>query len=119
MTTQLSTKPYLLIDDIANLLVDVPDDSIISRTIHKDEHSNVVLFAFATGQALSEHTAASSAIIQILSGEAVISLGEESYEAHAGTWIHMQARLPHSVVAKTPLIMLLIMLQKNNRPADA
>ncbi len=98
MNNQLNTHPYLLIDDIANLLVDVPDDSIISRSIHKDEHINVVLFAFATGQTLSEHTAASSAIIQILSGEAVIGLGEDSYEAHAGTWIHMQARLPHSVV---------------------
>jgi quercetin dioxygenase-like cupin family protein len=119
MNPQPNNHPYLLIDDIAALLEDAPADSIISRTIHKDENSNVVLFAFAPGQALSEHTAASSAIIQILSGEAVIGLGEDSCEAHAGTWIHMQARLPHSVVAKTPLVMLLIMLQKNNRPAEA
>ncbi len=119
MNPQPNNHPYLLIDDIANLLEDAPADSIISRTIHKDENSNVVLFAFAAGQQLSEHTAASSAIIQILSGEAVIGLGDDAYEAHAGTWIHMPARLPHSVVAKTPLVMLLIMLQKNSRPAEA
>jgi quercetin dioxygenase-like cupin family protein len=111
MSASSSSRPYLLIDDLQKLVVDTPDDSIISRTIHKDDAANVVLFAFAAGQALSEHTAASDAILHFLSGEATVTLGDETFDAHTGTWIRMQARLPHSVVAKTPVSMLLILLK--------
>ncbi len=106
-----SPLPFTYFDSLSVLVVDPPQDSILSRTIYKDDRVNVVLFAFAQGQQLSEHTAAVPAIIHILSGEADLTLGGETHEAHVGTWIHMQARLPHSVLAKTPLTMLLIMLQ--------
>ena len=110
MSTTSDPKLYLFIDDLQKLVVNTPEDSIISRTIHKADAANVVLFAFAAGQALSEHTAAQDAILHFLAGEATVTLGEDTYEAHAGTWIHMQARLPHSVVAKTPVSMLLILV---------
>lgn len=106
----MSNLPFIYFDRLTDLLMSVPEDSILSRAIYKDEQVNVVLFAFAPGQQLSEHAAAVPAIIHILSGEAEIGLGDETRTAHSGTWIHMQARLPHSVVAKTPLTMLLIML---------
>jgi quercetin dioxygenase-like cupin family protein len=104
---------------VTNLLTEVPDESIISRTIYKDQQLNAVLFAFAAGQSLSEHTAAASAIIHVLSGEGVIRLNGETYDVLPGTWIHMQARLPHSIVAKTPLKMLLIMLPKTADSVEA
>jgi quercetin dioxygenase-like cupin family protein len=51
------------------------------------------------------------AIIQILHGEADLTLGAESFQAQPGTWIHMPASLPHSVSARTPLLMLLSLLK--------
>lgn len=105
------SEPYRIYENLAALLMEAPEDSIISRVIYKDEQVNVTLFAFAAGQAISEHTAAVPAVIQILSGEAVIGLGENQVEAQPGTWIHMDARLPHSVQAKTPVTMLLTMLK--------
>lgn len=109
--TPLSPLPFVYFDSLSDLLALVPQDSILSRTIYKDDQVNVVLFAFAQGQQLSEHTASVPAMIQILSGEAEVGLGTETRDAHTGTWIHMQARLPHSIIAKTPLTMLLILLQ--------
>ncbi len=109
MTDQPSL-PYHLIPKLADLLTAVPDDSILSRTIYRDEQLNVILFGFAAGQTLSEHTAAVPAVIHILSGEALIGLGDTRHEAGPGTWLHMDARLPHSILARTPLTMLLIML---------
>lgn len=106
----MTDTPFVYFDSLNDLLTQVPEDSILSRTIYKDARVNVTLFAFAQGQSLSEHTAAVPAIIQILSGDAVIGLGEETREAHGGSWIHMQANLPHSLLAKTPLTMLLILL---------
>lgn len=107
----VSAHPFVFFDSLSDLLTLVPDDSIFSRTIYKDEQLTVVLFEFAQGQQLSEHTAAVPAIVHILSGEAEVVLGGETREAHSGTWWHMQARLPHSIVAKSPLTMLLIMLK--------
>lgn len=116
---QEKTQPYHFTEDLVGLLVAAPEDSIISRTFYKDAQFKAVLFAFAAGQSLSEHTAASSVIIQVLSGEAEIRLGEERYEACPGAWIHMEPRLTHSVLAKTPLTMLLILLQSHDHSPDA
>ncbi len=91
--------------------VSIPEDGIISRTIYQDEQLKAVLFGFAAGQELSEHTASTSAILHLVQGEAHITLGGEAREAGANTWIHMPPRLPHSIVATTPLVMLLLLLK--------
>lgn len=110
MTTQV-LHPYHWIENLPDLLAAIPDESIVSRIVYKDDQVNVTLFAFAAGESLSEHTAAVPAILHILSGEATLELGGETFEGQANTWLHMDARLPHSIVARTPLIMLLILLK--------
>lgn len=104
---------YTFIDNLPDLIADIQPQSIISRTICKDERAKVVLFGFDTGQALSEHTAAQPAIIHILAGEADITLGDDTHTAQAGTWIHMLPNLRHSINARTPLKMLLILLKNS------
>lgn len=88
-----------------------PPDGIISRTVFQDERLKTVLFGFGAGQELSEHTASKPAVMHFLSGEADVTLGSESLAATAGTWIHMAAGLPHSIVAKSPTVMLLMLLK--------
>ncbi len=97
--------------DFKQMASQVPPDGILSRTVHNDDHVKAVWFGFAPGQELSEHTASMPAIIHILEGEATLTLGGETLEAHAGTWAHMEAKLPHSVHARTPVSMLLLMLK--------
>lgn len=91
--------------------VTIPEDGTISRTIYQDAQVKAVLFGFAAGQELSEHTSAMAAIIHFVQGEAHVTLGEHSLEAQAHTWIHMPPRLPHSITAKTPVVMLLLLLK--------
>jgi quercetin dioxygenase-like cupin family protein len=91
--------------------VSVPPDGILSRTLHNDERLRVVLFAFSKGQQLTEHTASVPAVLHVLEGEAVLKLGPDSVEARPGTWVHMPAQLPHGIEARTPLILLLLMLK--------
>ncbi len=104
------TAPY---NYIANLvtLSDIPEDGILSRTIHNDEQIRVVYFGFAAGEELTEHTSAMPAILQIITGKAHLTLAGDTLEAQAGTWVYMPANLPHSVVAETPTVMLLLMLK--------
>lgn len=89
----------------------IPEDGILSRTIHDDDKVKVVLFGFAKGEELSEHTASMPAILHMLHGEARLVLGEDAIEGRPGTWVHMPANLAHSVYAETPVIMLLLMLK--------
>jgi len=97
--------------DVTALIPEIPADSIISRTLYSDERLKVVLFGFAAGQELSEHTSVYPAVLHFLSGEAAVTLGDESKPAGPGTWIHMPPRLPHSVKAQTAVVMLLLMLK--------
>lgn len=101
---------YTYISDLAKE-VEIPKDGILSRILLKDSQVNVTIFGFDTGQELSEHTAGTPAIVQILKGEATLTIAGEEMSAGPGTWLHMPARTPHSLVARTPVVMLLLLLK--------
>lgn len=88
----------------------LPERGIHSQTLSKDEGVELVLFGFAAGESLSEHTSARPAIIHILSGEADLTAGIEAHHATAGAWLRMPAGLRHSVLARTPVVMALYLL---------
>jgi quercetin dioxygenase-like cupin family protein len=69
----------------------------------------VIFFGFAAGQELSEHTASQPAMLLFIEGEADLTLGEDEHKAQSGTWVHLPARLPHSVKAKTRTLMILML----------
>lgn len=102
---------YTYFPSLMDTVAEIPTESIVSRTIHRDERFKAIVFAFAPGQELSEHTASVPAIIQILEGQCLLTLGSDSFEAGPGAWARMPANLPHSLLARTPVRMLLIMLQ--------
>ncbi len=91
--------------------IEIPADSTISTTIYQDDHLKAVLFGFAAGQELSEHTAGVAAVLHFVQGEAHVTLGTQGMDAQANTWIYMPPRLPHSITAKTPLVMLVLLLK--------
>lgn len=104
---------YTQFTDLAAEIPEVPPDSIVSRTVFSSEQVKAILFGFAVGQELSEHTSSHPAILHFLKGSARLTLGEDVHEAHEGTWVHMPANLPHSVLAQTPVIMLLLLLERS------
>ena len=90
--------------------VDIPKDGTLSRTIHRDDHVKIVLFGFAGGQELSQHTASVPAIIEIVLGDVRVTLDGAEKELSSGSWVFMEANLPHAVYARTDVVMLLTML---------
>ena len=90
----------------------VPARGIHSQTLSDEAGVELVLFAFAAGEQLSEHTSARPAIIHILSGEGDLSVGGDTYAASPGTWLRMSADTRHSVFARTPLVMALYLLSR-------
>lgn len=61
----MSDQTYTYFPDLT-LEAQVPSAGILSRTLFSEGGSKTVLFAFDTGQELSEHTAARPAIVHIL-----------------------------------------------------
>jgi len=92
--------------------VEPPSDGILTRTLFNGDDVKAVIFGFGQGEELSEHTASMPAILHFLEGEVKLTLGDDTVEAQPGTWIHMPPELKHSVKAKTPVIMLLLLLKK-------
>ena len=89
----------------------IPEDGILTRQLFEDETLRVVLFTFSMGQRLSEHTASTTALLHFLNGEATVTLGRDTIEAGPGTWVRMDAGLAHSIVTKSPVVMLLVLLK--------
>jgi quercetin dioxygenase-like cupin family protein len=104
------TDAYQYFCDLAKE-AEPPADGILSRTLFNDDRSKAVIFGFAEGEELSEHTASMSAMLFFVKGEATIGLGGDVHEAQAGAWAHMPAGLKHSIRAKTPLVMLLVLFK--------
>lgn len=104
------TTKYTYIADLMKL-VDIPVDGILSRTLYHDERVKAVLFGFAADQELSAHAAPMPTILHLIQGEASLTLGEDVLDAHAGAWVYMPPQLQHSISAKTPVVMLLLMLK--------
>lgn len=91
--------------------IEIPQDGTLTRTLQSDDRVKVVLFGFSAAQELSEHTASKPAMLHFLSGEATVTLADDTVEAVPGTWLHMSANLPHSIRTKTEVKMLLLLLQ--------
>ena len=104
------TITYTHILDLAKK-AEPPADGILSKTIYHDDQIKAVVLGFGQNQELSEHTAAKPAMLFFVKGEASVGLGDDVQEAQAGTWVHMPAGLKHSIKAKTPVVMLLVLLK--------
>jgi len=96
--------------DLASL-VDYSEGSVVSRTIAENKAGTLTLFAFDADQGLSEHSAPYDAIVQVLDGEAELTIGGKPVRAKAGQVVVMPADVPHAVNAAQRFKMLLTMLR--------
>ena len=85
--------------------------SVVSRQITKTDGGNITLFAFDKDQGLSEHTAPFDALVQILEGEAQVTISGKPFELKAGEAIIMPADEPHALMATKRFKMLLTMIR--------
>lgn len=87
------------------------DHSVVSKTIIKKETGTITLFAFDKGQGLSPHIAPFDALVQVVDGSCVFSIGETKYPMTNGDCIILPAGIVHAVESVTPFKMLLTMIK--------
>jgi len=85
--------------------------SIVSKTFIDKNSGTITLFAFDKGQGLSEHTAPYDAFVQVIEGEAEITIGGRAAIVREGEIIILPENIPHAIKAVKKFKMLLIMIK--------
>lgn len=93
-------------------LVKYQKGAIVSKEFAKSGGGTMTVFAFWQGEGLSEHTAPFDAIVQVLDGEASITVSGNREIVKKGEMLLMPAGKPHSLKAGKRFKMLLTMIKK-------
>jgi len=93
-------------------LVKYQKGAIVSKELAKANGGTVTVFAFWQGEGLSEHTAPFDAIVQVLDGEAFITVSGNRELVKKGEILLMPAGKPHSLKAEKRFKMLLTLIKK-------
>ena len=92
-------------------LVEYQTAAVVSRVILKNPGGTVTAFAFDAGEGLSEHTAPFDALVQVIEGEASVTIAGDAHRVGAGQLLKLPANIPHAVKAATRFKMLLVMIK--------
>ncbi|MBU4227042.1 cupin domain-containing protein [bacterium] len=93
-------------------LVKYQENTVVSSEIIKKDTGIITVFAFDKGQGLSEHTAPFDALVNIIDGQAEVTISGKLFTVKDGEMIIMPANKPHSMKAVEKFKMLLVMIKK-------
>ena len=105
---------YCCIPNLVSETPHIPKDSIVSRTLYSDDLVKVILFTFAAGQELSDHTSSSTAILHFISGNAKLKIAEDEIDSKDQAWLYLPPNLPHTIYAITDVTMLLYLITEKD-----
>jgi len=101
------SEPHILVN-----LTEYQEKQVVSRTLAQNKSVSITLFALDAGEGLSAHTTPGDAMVIILDGEALITIGDKKVTAKTGEVVIMPADVPHALDAKQRFKMLLIVVNK-------
>jgi len=92
-------------------MIEYTNGGIISKQLTKSKGGNLTLFSFDKEQGLTEHKTPFDAIVQILDGEAEVTINAKVHHLKKGDCIIMPANIPHALKAIERFKMLLTMIK--------
>lgn len=98
MTDQTSEPRFTMVKDPLTM-VEITSGRVYPVTVLKATGANVVIFGFSEGAELREHHARQPVLLQALSGCLQVSVAGEERVLQAGDLLHIEATVPHSVLA--------------------
>lgn len=93
-------------------LIAYEQGQVVSRTIAQIPEVSITLFSLAAGEGISTHTTSGDAMVQILDGEAEITIGDQTLTVKAGETVIMPSDIPHSLEARKAFKMLLTVIKQ-------
>lgn len=91
-------------------LVTYQTGQIVSKTLIQNEKVSLTLFAFDKDEEISTHSSHGDAMIYVIDGTGLITIGDEQFSVKAGETIVMPAEVPHAVYAQEAFKMFLIVV---------
>ena len=91
-------------------LIEYPKEGILSKSIYKNNKSDVTLFCMAKDAKMSEHTSTRQGFVYVLEGEGVFNLHGNKINMKEGTFIVMNKNAKHSLIANKNLSFLLTLI---------
>lgn len=86
---------------------------VVSKTLAQNRAVSVTLFAFAKGEEIGTHDSDGDAMVTVLEGTGMFTVGGKEYVLNAGETLVMPAKKPHAVFAREPFKMLLTVIFPN------
>ncbi len=90
--------------------VSVLENQVVSKTLVQNNSVGMTLFAFDKDTMISSHKSTGDAFVQILEGEATLTVGDVKHNLKEGETLIMPATIPHAVYAKEKFKMLLTVI---------
>jgi quercetin dioxygenase-like cupin family protein len=91
-------------------LVEYQPGQVVSRTLAQNNAHSLTLFAFDENEEISSHSSGGDAVVTVLEGNALITIGDNQFHIKCGQTIVMPAGIPHAVAADGRFKMLLTVL---------
>ena len=92
-------------------VIEYQEGAVVSKEILKTSSGTVTVFAFDAGQGLSEHTAPFEVLVNVIDGEAEVTISGTAHTLSEGQMIILPANQPHALKANKRFKMLLVMLR--------
>jgi quercetin dioxygenase-like cupin family protein len=89
---------------------DVEEQSTISKNFFKSDGFRAMMFSFAAGEELTDHSSKKQAVLHVLSGSGVFETDTEKIDLQTHVWIHIPAECTHRVKAESDLHFLLYLV---------
>jgi quercetin dioxygenase-like cupin family protein len=109
----MAAKPNIPAAEALELtaLISYAENGIASRVIGRSGGGSVTLFAFDEGQELSEHASPFDALVEVVEGTLVLTIGGARVRATSGTVVRIPSNVPHSLESPGRSKMMLVMLR--------
>jgi quercetin dioxygenase-like cupin family protein len=91
-------------------LVPYQEGQVVSRTLSQNGSHSITLFAFDENEEISSHSSDGDAVVTVLEGNALITIGGKQHNVTSGQTIVMPAGIPHAVASDGRFKMLLVVV---------
>jgi quercetin dioxygenase-like cupin family protein len=108
--TRTPADHIIVADDVVADLPVTPH-ATTSRVVVDTDAVRVVLFAFDTGEELTDHTASMPVVVTLLDGAIRFRVGGQDHELAPGDVVYLPAHESHALQAREPSRLSLVMVR--------
>jgi len=110
MKTLIKNIEFSKVINLKNL-ISYQEGQVISRTISQTPSVSITLFSLDKGEGISTHVTPGDAMVQVLDGEAEITIDNNIFNVKSGETIIMPSNVPHGLEARERFQMLLTVIK--------